>query len=179
VKIAVPEHQGRISPVFDSSRQILVFEVDEERRIAEPHQEDWSTLDPLRRAARLHELEIDVLLCGGISAWLAEQILAQGIELVPWVAGEIEQVLEAHLNGRLPDPQMSMPGCCRRRWRGGRKAVGPWPPVLPPEGYAGGDGQPGANAVGPGGYRRRGKGKAMDSEQRMNWKTGRGRFHQR
>ncbi|MFH1741887.1 MAG: hypothetical protein ABIH23_23030 [bacterium] len=119
MKIAIPEFQGRVSPVFDSSQRLLVFKLHDDRE-PECQEENWSSLAPVARVARLREIGVDVLLCGGISGWLSEQVAAQNIQLFPWIAGDIQQVLAAYLGGRLPDPQFAMPGCCGRRWRGGR-----------------------------------------------------------
>jgi hypothetical protein len=41
--------------------------------------------------------------------------------VIPFLAGNIEELLTAFHENRVSDPQFTMPGCCnRRRWRGGR-----------------------------------------------------------
>jgi len=126
MKIAVPEHCGRVSPVFDSSQKLVVFDIAGTGEM-ECRTVDLSGLHPTGRAALLRELEVDVLLCGGISAWLSENIRLSGVEVVPWLAGEMHQVLEAYFSGRISEPDYAMPGCCRRRrHRGGpRRRKGP------------------------------------------------------
>ncbi len=173
MKIAIPEHRGRVSPVFDNSRHLLVFEAEKGQEPTKKHREDWSSLDPLGRALRLHELEIDVLLCGGISAWLGDRILTQGVELVPWVAGEIDQVLNAYLSGQLPDPGMAMPGCCRRRWRGGRQGHRSAPPVSASSELSATEQETGDEVFGATEYGRKGKGKGMGGQRKAA--CGRGR----
>ena len=124
MKIAIPEHQGRIAPVFDTCRRILVFarEGDCESMIA---QEDWSAVSRQGRAVRLKQLGIDVLLCGGISCWVEDQIQVQGIRLVAWLAGDVPKVLTAFREGTIMDPEYAMPGTLlcrqRRQMRRGRK----------------------------------------------------------
>jgi len=73
---------------------------------------DWSQLVCRKRLECLLELGVGTLLCGGISKGLAREIETRGIELIPWVSGEINEVLDAYLQDRLPDPELTMPGCC-------------------------------------------------------------------
>jgi predicted Fe-Mo cluster-binding NifX family protein len=80
--------------------------------------EDWASLPRLTRAARLMELNVELLVCGGISCWMEDQIRRHGIPMIPWVAGDVWDVLAAVRQGRILDPQYAMPGrggCTRRR----------------------------------------------------------------
>jgi hypothetical protein len=120
MKIAVPEHLGRIAPVFDCCRRILIVVQNayEEELIT---QEDWSMVPRFERASRLDELIVQCLLCGGISCWMEDRIRGQGIQLIPWVAGDVWEVLKALRNGMISDPRYAMPG----RGRCGRRRLGP------------------------------------------------------
>jgi predicted Fe-Mo cluster-binding NifX family protein len=116
MKIAIPEHQGRVAPVFDTCRRILIFmqEDDAQAMIA---QEDWSGLAAQARSVRLKECGVDVLLCGAISCGIEEQVHRQGIRLIAWLAGDLPQVLTAFQDGSIMDPCYAMPGTllCRKR----------------------------------------------------------------
>jgi hypothetical protein len=52
-----------------------------------------------------------------VSQALAEMVVARGIRLIPFVAGETGEVAAAFAAGSLPSPAMAMPGCCGRRLR--------------------------------------------------------------
>ncbi len=123
MKIAVPEFQGRIAPVFDTCRRILIVvqNVDGDEIVSN---EDWSTIARFGRAARLKELGVDTLICGGISCVMEEQIGRQGIRVIPWLSGAVPDVLGALRKGCISDPRYLMPGRggagCRRR-RGARR----------------------------------------------------------
>jgi len=121
MRLAIPEFNGRVSPVFDFCRRLIVVEVSA-KGPSERFQVDWSVPDVQNRADRLKELKVDALLCGGISGELAEDVAGKGIRVFPWISGEIQEVLNAFLSNRLPDPSLSMPGCPRRQ--GSR---GQWP----------------------------------------------------
>jgi predicted Fe-Mo cluster-binding NifX family protein len=120
MKIAIATWNGRVSPVFDVSRQILVLEVSDTQVVNRCEE----TLDEsaLAKVQRLGELSVKTLLCGAISRPLAEMLAARGIEVIPFVAGGVEDVLTSYLAGQLPSPGFAMPGCCGRqgRFRGGR-----------------------------------------------------------
>jgi predicted Fe-Mo cluster-binding NifX family protein len=116
MKIAIPEHQGRVAPVFDTCRRMLVFSSDENEEVPVAEQ-DWSTETRRGRAIRLKELGIDILLCGAISCGIEDQIHDQGICLVAWLAGDVPTILKAYREGRVLDPGYAMPGTllCRQR----------------------------------------------------------------
>ena len=115
MKLAIPEFNGRVSPVFDCCRRLLVIDTSVEgpNRIAS---QDWSEVVCVKRSGRLREMGVRTLLCGGISTDLAREIEAGGVEVIPWVSGEINEVLDAYLEGRLPDPRFNMPGCRRGQY---------------------------------------------------------------
>ncbi|MFH0823476.1 MAG: hypothetical protein V2B18_12050 [Pseudomonadota bacterium] len=116
MRVAVPEHQGRIAPVFDCCRRILIVvqgpEADEQ--VAE---HDWSAVPRMARPARLQEQVVDLLVCGGISCVLEDQIRRSGILVIPWVAGAVSDVMAALRQGRINDPCWLMPGRGRCRMR--------------------------------------------------------------
>ena len=120
MRLAIPEFNGRVSPVFDCCRRLLVIDtsVNGPDRIAS---QDWSELECVKRPGRLKEMGIKTLLCGGISTRMAKEIEAGGVCIVPWVSGEVGEIIDAYIKGKLPDPQLTMPGCKRGRFRGQRR----------------------------------------------------------
>jgi len=120
MKIALPTFNGRISPVFDVAQKLVLVEVDGANELSREEHVIPSKIFA-RRAAHLSELGVEILLCGAISRPLAMMITAQGIEVVSFISGEVDEVLAAYLQGRLADPTFFMPGCCgrRRQFRGG------------------------------------------------------------
>lgn len=121
MKIAVPVWNNRVSPVFDTSRHFLVVEfVDGEETSREQH--TMADIFPPFRVRRLKELDVELLICGAISNPVACLIDAAGIALMPWVSGDVADVLDAFSRERLSDSRYRMPGC--RRWgRGFRRGA--------------------------------------------------------
>jgi predicted Fe-Mo cluster-binding NifX family protein len=121
-RIALPDWNGRISPVFDSARHLLVVDADQGQETNRFREECAETLLP-RRVHRLVELGVDVLICGGISNPLRSMAEAAGITVLPWQGGEVDEVLSAYLAGSLSGGTYSMPGRGAGkgpRYRGGR-----------------------------------------------------------
>ena len=116
MRVAVPVWQNRVSPVFDTARKILLWDSaggQTGERVEVPLVE----VSPALRVGRLAELGVDVLICGAISRPLGTMVQAGGIQLVPWIAGEVDEVLRAYQSGSFPTDAFMMPGCCGRRHR--------------------------------------------------------------
>ncbi len=118
MRIALPEYQGRIAPVFDCCRRLWVCSLGRDDFTIESR-EDWTHLPLHGRAPRLREMRIDLLLCGGISCRLEEQVRNQGISVLPWLAGDVQDILAAYRKGHIHDPAFEMPGRRRCRQRAG------------------------------------------------------------
>jgi predicted Fe-Mo cluster-binding NifX family protein len=121
MKIAVTAWEDRISPVFDTARQVTFFEV-QDRQAKTAGEMQLGDEDPARRIQRLKDMGVDALICGAVSRPVAASVQVAGIRLIPFVAGPVADVLKAYLEGSLTAPAFQMPGCCgtRRRFRGGR-----------------------------------------------------------
>jgi len=124
MKVAVPDWQGRVSPVFDVAEHVQVVDLDDEegRSRVTVNLANMALHD---RARRLAELGVDVLVCGAISWPLAAFLTSSGIRVIPLVCGRVEEIVQAFRDGTLLDEErFIMPGCCqmkRRRTRGRRR----------------------------------------------------------
>jgi len=120
MKVALTVWNGRISPVFDVSRKILVLDI-HDGVVAGKREEQVEGIDPAQKAGKLAQWQVRELICGAISRPLAGLFAAYGIRTIPFVAGDAEDVIEAYLARKLPNRSMAMPGYCgggRRRFRG-------------------------------------------------------------
>lgn len=118
MRVAVTIWNGRISPVFDVARSVILAEV-EGGRIKARREEPLEGGDPGRQASRLSSYQPNVLICGAISQSMVALLSACDIAVFPFVAGDVDAVLDAYLNGSLTAPAWSMPGCCARKGYGG------------------------------------------------------------
>lgn len=121
--VAVAVWNNRISPVFDSSTAVLVVNADDPQRGGKTVR--LRSVSPLERARELQNLNVRVLLCGAVSMDYARFIEMHGIRIIPFLAGDSGEVLDAYLNHRLSKEAFFMPGCGRRsRHRMRRGAAG-------------------------------------------------------
>lgn len=130
MKIAVPIYNDSVSNVFDFAHRLLLMDIENAKEFNRSEVALESQSLP-QRAGNLKNLGVDVLICGAISQALVNMVTASGIQVLPYVTGRVNDVLEAYLTGQLAKPQLSMPGCwpgarkgfgqSRRRWRGGRR----------------------------------------------------------
>lgn len=117
MKLALCVWNGRLAPVFDCAGTLLIIEGElrSEHRI--------SSLNLVQRARFLGEQGVRTLVCGALSHEAQLILTHEGIELVPFRSGDIEEVLDALYHNRLQNPEWAMPGCaCRRRQRKGQGA---------------------------------------------------------
>jgi predicted Fe-Mo cluster-binding NifX family protein len=113
MRLAVPVWSGRVSPVFDVAKKLLIVEViGGEATFTEEH-----SVEDRDRVSVMSQLGIDVLLCAAVSHGLEERLLAAGVELVMEIRGVVDDVIRAYLDGSLAQPWFSMPGCHSRRRR--------------------------------------------------------------
>ena len=110
---------NRIAPVFDASTNIVLVEV-ESGKIIRKEKKDLPNALPVQTALRLSETKAKVLICGAISRSMHATICSYGISVIPFVAGDLNNVLEAWRSGLTDWSRFAMPGCSRRGRRRNR-----------------------------------------------------------
>jgi len=128
MRVAIPVHDGRISPVFDVARCLLVIEIlngevvgRNELAMQEP--------ESLSRARSVVGFGVDVLICGAISRPLEAMLESAGVTVIARKCGAAEDVMRAFMADELSQDVFLMPGCRRRgrrnrgRRHGGRPRI--------------------------------------------------------
>jgi predicted Fe-Mo cluster-binding NifX family protein len=117
MKTAFAFWENRIAPVFDTARWVLVVESEADRVV---HKQRCPLADdsPLAPVLTLMELRTEALVCGAISRAFQDMLVAYGIQVYPFVAGDLGEVVEAWQNGALHKDSFAMPGCRGRNGRG-------------------------------------------------------------
>jgi predicted Fe-Mo cluster-binding NifX family protein len=122
MKAAFSSWEDRIAPVFDTATWLRIVEV-ESGKIVRETKESLPDGGWIQTALCLAELRVDVLVCGAISGPLHALIEAYGIEVIPFVAGDLQKVIQAWIASDLDRSLFAMPGCgLRRRHRHRRGA---------------------------------------------------------
>lgn len=110
MKAAFAYWNHRIAPVFDFARRILLVEV-ESGRIVREAMESLPGEPVIGKGLRLVELGVDTLVCGAISRPVQAMVEANGIRVIPFVGGDLKEVIQAWVSGRLQDGLFVLPGC--------------------------------------------------------------------
>jgi len=117
-KIAIPVYNGTVSSVFDFANRLLLLDVRNGVEVSRSEVRLTSELFP-QRARRLSGLGVGVLICGAISRPLMSMLTASGIQVLSYVTGGIDEVLQAYITGRLSQYQFITPG----NWPGTSKGI--------------------------------------------------------
>jgi hypothetical protein len=110
MKMALTVWEERISPVADSSRQLLLVHL-VNQTITDRWIENFEDDNPFYRARKLFELKVDTFICGAVSSFFSNLVEGYGIRVIPFICGEIDAVLNAYLTRTLSSPVYKMRGC--------------------------------------------------------------------
>ncbi|HOV63892.1 MAG TPA: NifB/NifX family molybdenum-iron cluster-binding protein, partial [Spirochaetia bacterium] len=99
-KLAVTVWNNRIAPVFDVAGRVLVTDV-EDGGLANERLMDLQGQSASEKLGFLSALGVGHIICGAISreAFFLARML--GMDVMPFVAGEVETVLSGWLSGTL------------------------------------------------------------------------------
>jgi predicted Fe-Mo cluster-binding NifX family protein len=132
MKVALPTHRGRISPLYDTAGQVVVVDVGEgtgmkSAELSLPGDGSLAQVEALVAA------RVERLVCGAISGNLMGWLLQRNLKVWPGVAGEIDEVVACLAAEGVLDATFKMPGCRgrgkgpgagRSRWQWGWHAAG-------------------------------------------------------
>lgn len=121
MRLAITTWNGRISPVFDVAKRLLLVDMDRGAELSR-HEVPLEDAEVATRASHVLSLGVDMLICGAISRPLEQILASAGVNVVARTCGLVEEVLRAFTSGQLTEQAFLMPGCCRRRRFRGRRA---------------------------------------------------------
>jgi predicted Fe-Mo cluster-binding NifX family protein len=122
-KAAFPCWEGRIAPLFDTARELHVVEAEAGKVLSTV--EALLPSGPLgQKAASLAGLGVETLVCGAISRQMKGVVASFGINVVSFVSGERDDVVQSWLRGGLDRGAHAMPGCGGRRRNRFRERTG-------------------------------------------------------
>jgi predicted Fe-Mo cluster-binding NifX family protein len=98
-KAAFSAWSGRIAPVFEVAQEILLVDADAARVLRETR-ETLRADPPAQAVLRLVQFSVGTLVCGAISRPMLAIVEAYGIEVQPFLAGDLRAVVGAWVVGR-------------------------------------------------------------------------------
>ena len=109
MKIAISNWQGRISPVFDVSQELLLFDFEADCILNKKHIL-LGYGNPFTRTEQMVALGIGMLICGAISKEHENILRREGIQVIAFTCGRVDGILDALIRDCLDDRQFRMPG---------------------------------------------------------------------
>ena len=109
-RVAIPIWSDRLCTVFDFANHLLIVDL-EGGKVLKRNEYALGNMPPLILANRLLNLNVRVLICGAVSRPLASLVSNYGIKIIPFICGDIEEVLHAYITGSLADQRFYLPGC--------------------------------------------------------------------
>ncbi len=146
MKTAFAIWDERIAPVFDVARQVQLIETNTGGIVAQTRQMLGGQM-PLQKALFLAAMGVESLVCGAISRQLHAMVADQGIVVIPFIAGAVDEVVQAWLTGSIGDARFAMPGCLPKKRRVTHRAKKSREGGVMPGGMRKGNGQGGGQGA--------------------------------
>ncbi len=118
MKIAIPVFENRISPRFDCAPGFRLCEVEGDK-ITGVREISCQGFNDNERVSQLKDLGVDTLICGGLPNYLLGILTDNGINVIPWIAGDMSEALTLFLRGQLNSGMVICPGRKRNRCKRG------------------------------------------------------------
>lgn len=119
MKIALTVWENRISPVFDVATMMLVADI-KNGGVSEKHLVPFDPGSILQLVSMLNKPGVSVLICGAITQVPANILSVNNIELIPFISGNTDKILEAYAKEKRIRSAFWMPGINRHRRRRGK-----------------------------------------------------------
>jgi predicted Fe-Mo cluster-binding NifX family protein len=114
MKIALSVWNNRVAPVFDVAMQLLVVEI-EDGKIIKKEIKKLSTGAFLEKVKMLKDLQVSTLICGAVSRQFRPILDIYGIDVIGFIAGNVEVILQSWLLYEFDETAFAMPGCQKKK----------------------------------------------------------------
>lgn len=98
--IIIPNFGTRISPRLDFAESLNLYKI-KNGKVIESEVIKFIAHNRLERINMLVELNPDLIICDGISQVTREKLAKENISVIPWIHGEIREVIDMFLSGKL------------------------------------------------------------------------------
>lgn len=98
--LAIPNFGERISPRIDYAETLQLIKV-EDKKVVQKDTIKIIAHSNLERINQIIRLKPDVVICDGISNLLHDKLVENKIDIIPWVHGVVDEIVEKYLNGKI------------------------------------------------------------------------------
>ena len=100
MRVAIPRMGETVAPCFEYCATMAIFTI-ARRRVVEQMDFPLRSRDPFDRVRLLRDQRVDTLICGGMQDIYEDLVRDAGLEVISWVSGCVEDLLDMYLRGRL------------------------------------------------------------------------------
>ena len=115
--LAIAAYENRMASLLETANQLVVVDLppidSKPKKIVAVIDNALPYLVQL-----LHRNNVTILICGAINGCMFRAIESMGIKVIPWITGNIDDIIAAYKNNTLE--QCVMPGCLKGHRRGNR-----------------------------------------------------------
>lgn len=110
MSVAIAHWEGRVSPVFDVSRHLLLAPEKGDQEELRRREVALTQEGPQHRAREVAGLGVTVLLCGAVSKTLETALANAGVHVIGFLCGNVDEVLDGYYHDQLGQKRFRMPG---------------------------------------------------------------------
>ncbi|MFC1529357.1 NifB/NifX family molybdenum-iron cluster-binding protein [Gemmatimonadota bacterium] len=100
MKIAIPRSGEDVAPCVGHCALMTIYTITG-NHVSNQVDFPLQSQEPLDRVRLLRDQGVDTVICGGVQDVLEECLLGSGIEVISWVTGRVDSLLELYLRGQL------------------------------------------------------------------------------
>jgi len=107
MEICIAGYQNRVATLLETATELRVYTL-EESNVVRSGMTAMPLAGPAALPGYLKAMGVEIVICGGLAKAAKDGFEAMGIQIIPWVKGPIEEVLNAFNEDRIE--MMIMPG---------------------------------------------------------------------
>jgi len=111
MEICIAGYQNRVATLLETATELRLYTL-EEKDVVRSGMTAMPTAGPCALPSYLKAMGVEIVICGGLGKAVQDGFEAMGIQVIPWVKGPIEGVLEAFNEDRMDT--LIMPGRSRK-----------------------------------------------------------------
>lgn len=114
MKLGISILNNNISPVFDSAHTLRIYRI-KDNKIESQRDVNIDSGNLISKTSQIVNTRVNAIICGAVSQQFYSLLQNQGVKLMPWVKGNVQQVLNAYVKGDLLTENFLFPACCQHR----------------------------------------------------------------
>ncbi len=100
MRVAIPRMGETVAPCFEYCATMAIFTI-EDGRITDQIDFPLRSKEPLDRVRLLRDQEVETIICGGVQNVFEDLVRASGVQMISWVSGSVDDLLDLFTRGRL------------------------------------------------------------------------------